>query len=74
VAENDNASAPVKLWRVEPEKFAIQLTVVGKNTDAMTLGQALSQTPRQRETVKASEAVATQVIYLAFSGSTRRGQ
>lgn len=74
LAENDNASVPVKLWRVEPEKFAIQLAAADKEMDAMTLGQALSQTPRQREKVKASEVVATQVIYLAFSGSTCRGQ
>ena len=68
LAENDDTSVLVKLWRVEPEKFAIQLAVVDKDMEAMTLGQTLSQGPRQREKVKASEVIA-QVIYLAFSGS-----
>jgi len=69
LSENDDASVPVKLWRVEPEEFAIQLSVVDKGMDAMMLGQSLSQTPQQRRKMKPGEAVATIVIYLAFSGS-----
>ena len=43
---------PVKLWRVEPEKFAIQLTVAEKKDEKMHIADAGTK----------------RVIYLAFGG------
>jgi len=41
-ALSGNDTLPVKLWRVEPEKFAIQLAVVDEAGTKITLGQALA--------------------------------
>ncbi len=49
---NDDAAVPVKLWRVEPEKFAIQLSVADKKDEKMNIAEAGSK----------------QVIYIAFGG------
>jgi hypothetical protein len=51
---NDDAAVSVKLWRVEPEKFAIQLSVGDKKTEKM----------------KIADAGTKQVIYIAFGGRT----
>jgi hypothetical protein len=48
----DDRSGPVKLWRVEPEKFAIQLSVGDKETEKMNI----------------ADAGAKQTIYIAFGG------
>jgi hypothetical protein len=37
---NDDAAVPIKLWRVEPEKFAIQLSVGDKKTEKMNIADA----------------------------------
>lgn len=39
----DNAGLQVKRWRVESEKFAIQLAIVDKEMEGMALGQALAR-------------------------------
>jgi len=49
---NDDAAGPVKLWRVEPEKFAIQLSVADKKDEK-----------RNR-----AEAGTKRAIYIAFGG------
>ena len=51
---NDDAAVPVKLWRVEPEKFAIQLSVGDKKTEKMNIADAGTK----------------QAIYVAFGGRT----
>lgn len=65
-AKNEAATVPVKLWRVEPEKFAIQLVTVDKDMEGMTLGQALAQPLGQQKEKNSKEEVAKRVIYLAF--------
>ncbi len=55
--ENDKAAVPVKLWRVEPEKFAVQLSVADKNDQKRNM----------------AEAGTNQVIYVAFGGRTACG-
>jgi hypothetical protein len=35
--KNDDAAMPVKLWRVESEKFAIQLSVADKKDEKMNI-------------------------------------
>ena len=52
VPSNDDAAVPIKLWRVEPEKFAIQLGVGDKKTEKMNIADAGTK----------------QAIYLAFGG------
>jgi len=49
---NDDAAVPVKLWRVEPEKFAIQLSVADKKDEKMNI----------------AEAGTKRAIYIAFGG------
>ena len=49
---NNNAAVPVNLWRVEPEKFAIQLGVASKRDQKMNLADEETR----------------QVIYIAFGG------
>ncbi len=51
-AHADSANSPVKLWRVEPEKFAIQLSVAGKEDEKKNIGEAGTK----------------QAIYIAFGG------
>ena len=48
----DDPSGPVKLWRVEPEKFAIQLSVADKKDEKMNIADAGTK----------------QAIYIAFGG------
>jgi len=48
----DDPSGPVKLWRVEPEKFAISLSVADKKDEKMNI----------------ADAGAKQAIYIAFGG------
>jgi hypothetical protein len=52
--ENDRAAESVKLWRVESEKFAIQLSVADKKDEKRN----------------AVEAGTKQAIYLAFGGKS----
>ena len=49
---NDHAAGPVKLWRVEPEKFAIQLSVADRKDEKRNI----------------AEAGTKQAIYIAFGG------
>jgi len=51
-AHTDFANSPVKLWRVEPEKFAIQLSVAGKEDEKKNI----------------AEAGTKRAIYIAFGG------
>ncbi len=51
---NDDAAVSLKLWRVEPEKFAIQLSVADKKDEKR----------------KIAEAGAKRVIYIAFGGTS----
>ena len=37
--ENDDAAIPVKLWRVEAERFAIQLSVADKKAGKMNIAE-----------------------------------
>ena len=53
-AENEDAGIPVKRWRVEPEKFVIQLSVTDKKDEKMNI----------------AEAGTKQAIYIAFGGKT----
>jgi hypothetical protein len=50
--KNDDAAMPVRLWRVEPEKFAIQLRVADKKDEKM----------------HTAEAGTKLAIYIAFGG------
>lgn len=50
----DFANSPLQLWRVEPEKFAIQLSVADKGDEKRNL----------------AEAGTKQVIYIAFGGAS----
>lgn len=51
-AKNGDATMAVKLWRVEPEKFAIQLSVADKKDEKMNI----------------AEAGTKEAIYIAFGG------
>jgi hypothetical protein len=48
------ANSPLKIWRVEPEKFAIQLSVASKKDEKRNI----------------ADAGTTQAIYLAFGGKS----
>jgi hypothetical protein len=75
-AQADNATLPVKLWRVEPENFAIQLSVTHDRTKEMTAdemaGFAISMGMQPRSNI--AEAGMKQVIYLAFVGAKCKGE
>jgi hypothetical protein len=71
IPTNSDGASPVKLWRVEPEKIAIQLTVLDKETESMTLGQTLAQPLAQQRKTGTSEKVANQLIYLAFGAQAK---
>lgn len=65
-AQVGNATSTLKLWRVEPAKFAIQLATIGEGDGGATLGQALAgKKNRHGDT---SHVGMKQVIYLAFTG------
>jgi hypothetical protein len=51
-ANPEFTNSPLKLWRVEPEKFAIQLTVAGKEDEKKNV----------------AETGTKQAIYIAFGG------
>lgn len=68
LGKNEDPSVPVKLWRVEPEKFAIQLAAVDAQTETMTLGQALAQPIGAQGRRNPSDEVAKQIVYLSFGG------
>lgn len=67
--ENEDANIPVKLWRVEPGKYAIQLAPIDQEMETMTLGQVLAQPLRQQEKKDGGKVVGEQIIYLAFAGT-----
>lgn len=77
-AKADNATLPVKLWRVEPEKFAIQLAVTDDRTGEVAPEQARAQALGQAfgygERSNVAEGGMKQVIYLAFVGTKCAGQ
>jgi hypothetical protein len=68
----DTATLPVKLWRVEPEKFAIQLAITHDRTKEVKRDEAyafaLSQAIERTERSNVAEGGMKQVIYLAFAG------
>ena len=47
-------NSPLKIWRVEPEKFAIQLSVASKNDEKRNIAEAGTRL----------------AIYLAFGGKS----
>ena len=55
LAENEDATVPLKLRCVTPEKFAIQLAAHDEETEGMTLVQALTQPLGQRERRNAAD-------------------
>jgi hypothetical protein len=77
-AQGGNAALPVKLWRVEPEKFAIQLAVTHDRTKEASGDEAfafaLSQIFEQSERSNVAEAGMKQLIFLAFVGTKCGGQ
>jgi len=66
-----NVTAPVKLWRVDPEKFAIQLSVTKDRTKQATREERNAEAIRQifdrRQRSNVSEGGMDQVIYIAFT-------
>lgn len=70
--DNGNADTPVKLWRVEPEKFAIQLAVVEESNKNMTLGQSLAHPLPTVEKTKVRAPGPKQLIYMMFENSDCR--
>jgi hypothetical protein len=68
-----NATSPVKLWRVEPEKFAIQLSVTEDRTKEATseekYADAISRTVDPRKRSNVVEGGMGQVIYIAFTNA-----
>jgi hypothetical protein len=50
--ENGDATTPIKLWRVQPEKFAIRLSSADKNDEKKNIAEAGTKL----------------VIYIAFGG------
>jgi hypothetical protein len=66
-----NSDSPVKLWRVEPEKFAIQLSVTKDRTREATAEEkyadAISHIVDQRMRSNVAEGGMGQVIYIAFT-------
>jgi hypothetical protein len=61
----------LKLWRVESEKFAIQLAAVAKDSEGITFAQAF-QPPKNQKHSHPAKDPSTQdkeLIYLAFTGS-----
>ncbi|MGB2590645.1 MAG: hypothetical protein WA530_01740 [Candidatus Acidiferrum sp.] len=68
-AQAGNATLPVKLWRVEPKKLAIQLASLDEEMEGMTLGQALARPLGQEEKRDGKDEKIKQVIYLAFVGA-----
>lgn len=77
-AQPGNANLPVKLWRVEPEQFAIQLAVTGDQTKKATREErsaaaiARAVDPRKRSNV--AEGGLAQVIYIAFTNKACNSQ
>ena len=51
-AQPEFGSSPLRIWRVEPEKFAIQLSVADKKDEKRNI----------------AEAGTKQAIYIAFGG------
>jgi hypothetical protein len=74
-AQKGNANLPVKLWRVEPEKFAIQLAVTDDRTQnsksdevgAQAIGKVIGNLYEHQQRSNVAEAGMKQVIYLAFA-------
>jgi len=69
----ENASSPVKLWRVESEKFAIQLAETKGRSKSLTKDQArvdaIGRGLGYGDRSDVTEAGMKQVIYIAFSGT-----
>jgi len=69
----DFATSPVKLWRVEPEKFAIQLAITDDRTKEVKRDEAfafaLSQVFEGSERSNVAEGGMKTVIYIAFAGA-----
>ena len=69
----DSAKAPVKVWRVEAAKFAIQLAVTNDRTKALSqdekFADALSRSLGHADRSNVAEAGLKSVIYMAFTGT-----
>jgi hypothetical protein len=65
------ADSPMKLWRVEPKRFAIQLSVTKDRTREATseekYADAISHIVDQRKRSNIAEGGMGQVIYIAFT-------
>jgi hypothetical protein len=77
-ALGDNATSPVKLWRVESSKFAIQLATTGKRKGKVppdeALGEALSRAFGYGDRSDVSDGGMKSVIYIAFVGTKCEAQ
>lgn len=73
-----NASSPAKLWRVEPEQFAIQLAVTEDRTKKATReersGEAIARAVDPRKRSNIAEGGLAQVIYIAFTNKACSSQ
>jgi len=65
-AQDGNTTLPVKLWRVEPARFSIQLATVEGGQEGVTPGRALAG--QRNERADATHVAMKQVIYMAFTG------
>lgn len=72
----DNATLPVKLWRVEPERFAISLAVTKdrKMPPDEAKANAIAQAFDPRERSNVAEGGMKTVIYMAFTDTKCSGQ
>lgn len=70
-ALSSNSSSPVKLWRVESEKLAIQLSVTTDRTKELTREEknayVFGQLFDKRGMSNVAEGGMPQVIYIAFT-------
>jgi hypothetical protein len=70
--DNNNADTPVKLWRAEPERFAIQLAVVEESNEKVTIGQSLAQPLPTVEKTKVRATGPKKLIHMMFENSDCR--
>ena len=71
-AQPDNSTLPVKIWRVESQQFAIQLSITDDSaieaTQQQSQDEKVGQAPAQREKSDTHQRMA-QVIYMDFVGT-----
>jgi hypothetical protein len=71
-AQPDNSTLPVKMWRVESQQFAIQLSIADDSaigaTQQQSQAERVGQAPAQGERSDTHQLMA-QVIYMDFVGA-----